>query len=80
MDLVMKLVSTVLDGSFKSVIAILLLIIGFLIYDRMNMYKNIQAQNTKFEKVINDYYDVMVKINDTINSLKMVLQEIKSKL
>lgn len=80
MDLLTKLVSTVLDGSYQSVISILLLIIGFLIYDRMNMYKNIQIQNDKFEKVINDYYDVMVKINDTMNSLKLVLQEIKSKL
>lgn len=80
MDLLTKLISTVLDGSYQSVIAILLLVIGFLIYDRMNMYKNIQIQNDKFEKVINDYYDVMVKINDTMNSLKLVLQEIKSKL
>lgn len=80
MEILTKLVSAVLDGGSQSVISILLLVIGFLVYDRMNLNKNIQVQNGKFEKVINDYYDIMLKINDTMSSLKLVLQEIKSKL
>ena len=80
MDIIEKLITAVLGGGTQSVIAILLLVIGYLLYDKMVTNKVVQDLQNKNEKITGNFYDSSMKTNEIMIGLKQVLMEILSKL
>lgn len=80
MEIIEKLITAVLGGGTQSVIAILLLIIGGLLYDKMTTNKVIKDLQDKNNKVTQSFFDSSMKTNEIMMGLKQVLMEILSKL
>lgn len=78
--LISSMMSHVFSGGSDSVIAILILGIAGLIYDRFRLIKKISAYEDRINNLIDDYYKATLTIADAFNSLKIVLNELKSKL
>lgn len=79
-DIFEFLLKNVTNGGTTAVISILIIIIGYLLWERRGLMSSLDKKNDKIDRIINDYYKITVQISGTINSLKMVLLEIKSKL
>jgi hypothetical protein len=75
-----KLLVTLLGGGPTAIIAVLVIIIGFLVLERKRLLKEIEKKDDKIDRIIDDYYKGNMTISEAFNSLKMVLFEIKGKL
>lgn len=81
MDAAIQLLVTITQsGGPAALIAVLILIIGFLFYERTRLLKEVEKKDEKLEKIIDDYYKGNMTISEAFNSLKLVLYEIKGKL
>lgn len=69
-----------IEGGPPAVIAVLLLVIVGLIFERKRLLAELIKKDEKIDKIIDDYYKGNMTLSDALNSLKMVLYEIKSKL
>lgn len=78
--IISSMMSHVFSGGSDSVIAILILGIAGLIYDRLRLVKKISSYEDKVNSLIDDYYKATITISEAFNSLKVVLTELKSKL
>lgn len=67
------------DGA-TALIGVLILIVGFLFYERMRLLKEVEKKDEKLQKIIDDYYKGNMTISEAFTSLKLVLYEIKGKL
>jgi hypothetical protein len=72
-----KVVDAVLGGG-PGVMAVLLILIGFLLWDRWRMTKEITRYQDRIDKIIDDYHQGNLTLADALNSLKLVLYEIKA--
>jgi hypothetical protein len=79
-DLFKLLITVVTDGGPGGIVALLLVFIGILIWDRHRLVQEIEKKDTKLEKIIDDYYKGHLTITEALNGLKIVLAEIKGKL
>lgn len=79
-SIVEKLLGAALGGGPQAVIAILMLIITLLIFDRRRLVKEVQRKDEKIERIVDDYYKGNLTLTEALNSLKMVLYEIKGRL
>ncbi|RYF46800.1 MAG: hypothetical protein EOO38_13410 [Cytophagaceae bacterium] len=75
-----KLIGALLGGGPQALIAILMLIIVVLIMDRRRLVKEVERKDEKIEKIVDDYYKGNLTLSEALNSLKMVLYEIKGRL
>lgn len=74
-----RLVDAVLGGG-PGTVAILILIIGFLVWDRLRLIKEIARYQTRLDKIVDDYHKGNLTLAEAMNSLRMVLFEIKAKI
>ena len=79
-SIVEKLLTAMIEGGPPAVIAVLLLVIVGLIFERKRLLAELIKKDEKIDKIIDDYYKGNMTLSDALNSLKMVLYEIKSKL
>ena len=79
-DIIKLLLSAVQDGGPGAIIALLLVFIGILIWDRKRLVQDIEKKDNKLERIIDDYYKGHLTITEALNGLKIVLAEIKGKL
>ena len=79
-SLIEKLIAAVLGGGPQAVIAILLLIIAVLFLERRRLVKEIEKKDDKIERIVDDYYKGNLTLSEALNSLRIVLFEIKSKI
>lgn len=79
-SLIEKLISALLGGGPQAIIAILLIFIGLLVLERRRLLNDIQRKDDKIEKIVDDYYKGNLTLSEALNSLKIVLFEIKSKI
>lgn len=70
----------VISGGPQSVISILMVIIAGLVWDRTRLQNNLNKKDDKIEEVIDNYYKGNTSLTDALNSLKVLLSEIKSKM
>lgn len=75
-----KLITILFGGGPQAISAFLLIVVGLLIYERMRLLKEITKKDDKIDKIIDDYYKGNMTLTEALNSLKMVLYEIKGKL
>lgn len=74
------LLTALLAGGPGAIIAILVGIIAFLLWDRKKLVETIDKKEEKIEKIIDDYYQGNLTLTEALNGLKMVLIEIKGQL
>ena len=74
------MLTAMIEGGPPAVIAVLLLVIVGLIFERKRLLAELIKKDEKIDKIIDDYYKGNMTLSDALNSLKMVLYEIKSKL
>lgn len=75
-----KLLTMLFGGGPQAISAILLLVVGLLFFERQRLLKEITKKDDKIDKIIDDYYKGNMTLTEALNSLKMVLYEIKGKL
>lgn len=78
--IVNDMLSKIFSGDSNSVIAVLVIVIAGLVYDRLRIVKKIEEQDQKKDQMVEEYYKATITIADAFNSLKVVLNELKSKL
>jgi len=79
-SLLVAFFTALLAGGPGALIALLVLIIGFLVWERKKLTDTINKKDEKIEKIIDDYYKGNLTLTEALNGLKTVLIEIKSKL
>lgn len=79
-DIFKMLVTAVMNGGPGAIIALLIGLIGLLLWDRRNLVAKIDAKDAKLEKIIDDYHKGNLTIAEALNGLRIVLAEIKGKL
>ena len=81
-DIISTLLKLLTEG--KSAADVLPIVMGVIIMFLLNERKALQAENKKKEekidKIVDDYYRGNLTLTEALNSLKLVLFEIKGKL
>lgn len=67
------------NGSVATV-SLLILFIVFMIWDRMRLIRDIDKKDQRIEKIVDDYHKGNITLIEALNSLRIVLAEIKGKL
>lgn len=75
-----KLIGALLGGGPQAIIAILLLVITVLILERRRLIKDIEKKDDRIDKIVDDYHKGNLTLSEALNSLKIVLYEIKSRI
>lgn len=79
-SIIEPLVVALLTGGPSAVVAVLLLVIIGLYLERRRLLADLNKKEEKIDKIIDDYYKGNMTLSEALNSLKMVLYEIKGKL
>lgn len=74
------LLTAIMAGGPGAVVAIFIAIIVFLIWDRRRLVEDIKRKEEKIDKILSDYHNGQITITEAINSLRMILVEIKAHL
>lgn len=70
----------ILSHGGPEVVAILIFIIGMLLYDRRRLLHELERKEARIDKIVDDYHQGNITLAEALNSLKMVLVEIKATL
>jgi hypothetical protein len=79
-SIVEKLISSMLSGGPHAIIAILMLVIALLLIERKRLIADLSNKDAKIDKIIDDFHKGNITLTEALNSLKIVLFEIKAKL
>jgi hypothetical protein len=79
-SLIEKLLGIILNGGPTALIAVLVMIIIFLWFERKRLLHELEKKDDKIDRIIDDYSKGNVTLGEALNSLKLVLYEIKGKL
>ena len=79
-DGIFQFVEHLFKGGSEGIIAILISIIAFLVWDRKRLHDDIKRKEDKLDKIVDDYHQGNLTIAEAMNSLKYVLAEIKGKI
>lgn len=58
----------------------LVLIIGYLLKERKSLIEDNRKKDEKIDRILDDYYKGNLTLTEALNSLKLVLYEIKGKI
>jgi hypothetical protein len=70
----------VISGGPEAIIALLLLALLGLLWERKRLLEQLSKKDEKIDKIIDDYHAGNITLADALNSLKNVLFEIKGKI
>jgi hypothetical protein len=73
------LITQILHGG-PEVVAVLALLIVLLLFERKRLTKEIASKDERLAKIVDDYYKGNITLAEALNSLKMVLYDIRTKL
>jgi K+ transporter len=68
------------QGGPEAVISAMILFIIMLLWERKRLLDQLAKKDEKIDKIIDDYHSGNITLADALNSLKLVLYEIKGKL
>jgi hypothetical protein len=74
---IVGIIDELMKGGPKAVIVMLTAVIIGLLFDRRRLIKEKTTAEGKIDKIIDDYYKGNLTLADALNSLKVVLYEIK---
>ncbi|AXH72717.1 MAG: hypothetical protein [Caudoviricetes sp.] len=74
------LIKSITGGGTAGIISLLLCVIGYGIWDKKNMQKKLNDKENKTDELVESYYDIVVKVSETMSGIKQVLLVIQSKL
>jgi hypothetical protein len=77
---VQNLIATLLNGGPAGVIALLMLVVAGLLWDRKRVFSDSAKKDQKIDVMIENYYKSSMAIGEAIGSIKVVLAEISVKL
>lgn len=79
-DIISNLLSAITTGGQSSLIAVMIIVIAALGWYCYRLMQQLEKKDEKIYKIIDDYSKNNLTIAEALNSLKMVLIEIKAKL
>lgn len=79
-SIIEQLLLALVSGGPNAIIAVLVLAIIMLVLERRRLLKKLDKNEEKIDKIIDDYYKGNMTLSEALNSLKLVLYEIKGKL
>lgn len=80
MDNILSIImNTILHGG-PEMVAVLSLVIGLLLLDRKRLTNEIAKKDDRLNKIVDEYYKGNITLAEALNSLKLVLYEIKLKI
>lgn len=79
-DAIDKIITAAGAGGPQAIIAILILIIAGLLYDRHGRLEEIKSKDAKLDKIITDYFTGSMTLAEALNSLKIVLYELRASI
>lgn len=79
-DIFTKIIEMIAKGEAGALTALLLAMIAALSWYCFRLMKQLEAKDEKIYKIIDDYSKNNITITEALNSLKLVLIEIKAKL
>lgn len=74
------LIQRVFSGGPEAIIAVLMLGITLLLFERKRLLDQLAKKEEKMEKIVDDYYRGNITLSEALNNLKGVLYEIKGKI
>lgn len=74
------LLNSIVTGGSGAIISLLIVVIGFLIWDRRRILNELNEKDDKLSEVIHNYYEATIDTTKALDSLRMVLIEIKAKM
>lgn len=74
------LIQRVFSGGPEAIIAVLMLGIVLLLFERKRLLDQLSKKEEKMEKIVDDYYRGNITLSEALNNLKGVLYEIKGKI
>jgi hypothetical protein len=77
---IQNLIATLLAGGPAGVIALLMLVIAGLLWDRRRVFIDNAKKDQKLDVMIENYYKSSISVGDALSSIKIVLAEISAKL
>ena len=77
---VQSLIATLLTGCPAGVIALLMLVVAGLLWDRRRVFSDNAKKDQKIDVLIENYYKSSIAVGEAIGSIKIVLAEISAKL
>jgi predicted HTH domain antitoxin len=80
MESILSLIMNQILHGGPQMIAVLSLIIGILIFDRKRLTSEISKKDERLSKIVEEYYKGNISLTEALNSLKLVLHEIRISL
>lgn len=79
-SLISDMLQIMMGGGPNAIIAILVMIIALLLWERKRLIASIDNKDAKIERIIDDYYRGNLTLAETLTSLREALHEIRSRL
>lgn len=79
-DLLNQVLTLIVGGGQNAIIAVLILVTLFLLWERGRLLHRLHERENKLDELMKDYYESNLTITKIIDSIKMVLIEIKAKI
>jgi len=77
---VQNLIATLLAGGPPGIIALLMLVVAGLLWDRRRIFTDNARKDQKIDMLIENYYKSSMAVGEALSSIKIVLAEISAKL
>ncbi len=74
-----SLLTVLLDGG-RPMVAFLMLVVVMLVLDRSRMVRNIERREERIDAILDQYHKGNLTLVDALNSIKLLLYEIRTKL
>ncbi len=79
-NITLDILKHIFDGGPKAIVAILLGIIGVMYFEIRRLRSELQKKDERIDQIVDDYYKGNVTLTEALNSLKLVLFEVKARL
>jgi hypothetical protein len=77
---VQSLIATLLTGGPPGIIALLMLVIAGLLWDRRRVFSDNAKKDQKLDIMIDNYHKSSIAVGEALGGIKVVLAEISAKL
>jgi hypothetical protein len=74
-----NLITILLQGG-PEVVAVLLLFIMLLLFDRKRLISEVEKKDSRLDKIVDDYHSGNLTLSEAMNSLRMMLFELKARI